>query len=39
MIEAKLPAPPTDCLSPIGDELMRKGLVSFLNVLETEGLD
>jgi DNA topoisomerase-6 subunit B len=39
MLEAKLPAPPTDCLSPIGDELMRKGLVSYLNVLETEGLD
>jgi DNA topoisomerase-6 subunit B len=29
--------PPTNCLSPIGDELMRKGLVSFLNVIESEG--
>jgi DNA topoisomerase-6 subunit B len=29
--------PPTNCLSPIGDELMRRGLVSFLNVIETEG--
>ena len=28
--------PPTNCLSPIGDELM-KGLVSFLNVIESEG--
>src|SRR6185295_255872 len=28
---------PTNCLSPIGDELMRKGLVSFLNVIESEG--
>jgi DNA topoisomerase-6 subunit B len=39
MIEAKLPSPPTDCLSPIGDELMRKGLISYLNVLAEEGLD
>jgi DNA topoisomerase-6 subunit B len=39
MLEAKLPAPPTDCLSPIGDELMRKGLISFLNVIAEEGLD
>jgi DNA topoisomerase-6 subunit B len=30
-------APPTQVLSPIGDVLMRKGLVSFLNVIETEG--
>jgi DNA topoisomerase-6 subunit B len=30
-------SPPTNCLSPIGDELMRKGLVSFLNVIESEG--
>jgi DNA topoisomerase-6 subunit B len=29
--------PPTNCLSPIGDDLMRKGLVSFLNVIESEG--
>jgi DNA topoisomerase-6 subunit B len=33
----KLMSPPTSCLSPIGDELMRKGLVSFLNVIESEG--
>jgi DNA topoisomerase VI subunit B len=37
--ETKLMAPPTNCLSPIGDELMRKGLVSFLNVIESEGED
>jgi DNA topoisomerase VI subunit B len=35
----KLMSPPTNCLSPIGDELMRKGLVSFLSVIETEGDD
>jgi DNA topoisomerase-6 subunit B len=35
--EAKLMNPPTNCLSPIGDELMKKGLVSFLNVIESEG--
>jgi DNA topoisomerase-6 subunit B len=33
----KLMSPPVNCLSPIGDELMRKGLVSFLNVIESEG--
>jgi DNA topoisomerase-6 subunit B len=33
----KLMNPPVNCLSPIGDELMRKGLVSFLNVIESEG--
>ncbi|MCG6924960.1 MAG: DNA topoisomerase VI subunit B [Acidobacteria bacterium] len=33
----RLMNPPTNCLSPIGDELMRKGLVSFLNVIESEG--
>jgi DNA topoisomerase-6 subunit B len=33
----KLMSPPTNCLSPIGDELMRKGLVSFLSVIESEG--
>ena len=32
-------SPPTNCLSPIGDELMRKGLVSFLSVIESEGDD
>lgn len=37
LIESKIPAPPTNCLSPIGDALMRKGLVSFLSVIETEG--
>jgi DNA topoisomerase-6 subunit B len=37
--ETRIMAPPTNCLSPIGDELMRKGLVSFLNVIETEGPD
>jgi DNA topoisomerase-6 subunit B len=35
----KLMSPPTNCLSPIGDELMRKGLVSFLSVIESEGVD
>jgi DNA topoisomerase-6 subunit B len=35
--ETKIMAPPTNCLSPIGDVLMKKGLVSFLNVIETEG--
>jgi DNA topoisomerase-6 subunit B len=35
----KLMSPPTNCLSPIGDELMRKGLVSFLSVIESEGDD
>jgi DNA topoisomerase-6 subunit B len=34
---AKLMAPPTSCLSPIGDALMRKGLIGFLSVIETEG--
>jgi DNA topoisomerase VI subunit B len=33
----KLMSPPTNCLSPIGDVLMRKGLVSFLSVIESEG--
>ncbi|MGC3998245.1 MAG: DNA topoisomerase VI subunit B [Anaeromyxobacter sp.] len=33
----KIMAPPTQVLSPIGDELMKKGLISFLNVIETEG--
>ena len=35
--ETKIMAPPTNCLSPIGDELMKKGLVSFLHVIESEG--
>jgi len=34
---SRLMSPPTNCLSPIGDELMRKGLVSFLSVIESEG--
>ncbi len=33
----KIMNPPTHCLSPIGDELMKRGLVSFLNVIESEG--
>jgi DNA topoisomerase-6 subunit B len=33
----RIMAPPTQVLSPIGDELMKRGLVSFLNVIETEG--
>jgi DNA topoisomerase VI subunit B len=33
----RLMNPPTNCLSPIGDDLMRKGLVSFLYVIESEG--
>jgi DNA topoisomerase-6 subunit B len=35
--ETKIMAPPTQVLSPIGDTLMKKGLVSFLTVIETEG--
>jgi len=35
--ETRIMAPPTNCLSPIGDALMRKGLVSFLHVIESEG--
>ncbi len=35
----KIMAPPVNCLSPIGDALMRQGLVSFLSVIETEGPD
>jgi len=31
----KLMAPPLNCLSPIGDELMRKGLINFLAVTES----
>jgi DNA topoisomerase-6 subunit B len=33
----KIMNPPVNCLSPIGDELMRRGLISFLSVVETEG--
>ena len=35
--QTKIMAPPTQVLSPIGDDLMRKGLVSFLQVIESEG--
>ncbi|HET7824123.1 MAG TPA: DNA topoisomerase VI subunit B [Anaeromyxobacter sp.] len=35
--ETRIMNPPTNCLSPIGDELMKRGLVSFLNVIESEG--
>ncbi len=35
----RIMAPPTNCLSPIGDALMRQGLVSFLSVIETDGPD
>jgi DNA topoisomerase-6 subunit B len=35
--ETRIMNPPTHCLSPIGDELMKRGLISFLNVVETEG--
>jgi DNA topoisomerase-6 subunit B len=35
--ETKMMNPPTNCLSPIGDALMKRGLVSFLNVIESEG--
>src|SRR5262249_15266258 len=35
--DTKLMSPPTNCLSPIGDGLMRKGLESFLTVIESEG--
>jgi DNA topoisomerase-6 subunit B len=37
--ETKIMNPPTNCLSPIGDELMKRGLISFLNVIENEGPD
>jgi DNA topoisomerase-6 subunit B len=36
---SRIMSPSTNCLSPIGDELMKKGLVSFLNVIESEGGD
>ncbi|HET8734003.1 MAG TPA: DNA topoisomerase VI subunit B, partial [Anaeromyxobacteraceae bacterium] len=37
ILATKIMAPSTGCLSPIGDTLMRRGLVSFLSVIETEG--
>jgi DNA topoisomerase-6 subunit B len=39
VLATRIMAPSTGCLSPIGDELMRRGLVSFLSVIETEGPD
>ncbi len=35
--DTKIMNPPTNCLSPIGDALMKRGLISFLNVIESEG--
>ncbi len=35
IVDTKLMAPPLNCLSPIGDELMRKGLINFLSVTES----
>jgi len=32
----KIMAPPTNCLSPIGEELIHKGLTNFLNVTQEE---
>jgi DNA topoisomerase VI subunit B len=37
ILATRIMAPSTNCLSPIGDTLMRRGLVSFLSVIETEG--
>jgi DNA topoisomerase-6 subunit B len=37
--KTRIMAPPVNCLSPIGDALMRQGLVSFLSVIETDGPD
>ncbi len=34
--DTKIMAPPLNCLSPIGDELVRKGLINFLSVTEAE---
>ena len=34
--ETKIMAPPLSCLSPIGEELVRKGLINFLSVTEAE---
>jgi len=36
ILATKIMAPPLTCLSPIGDDLIRKGLISFLNVVEDE---
>jgi len=35
--ETRIMNPPTGCLSPIGDALMKRGLISFLTVIESEG--
>jgi DNA topoisomerase-6 subunit B len=37
ILATRIMAPSTSCLSPIGDELMKRGLVSFLSVIESEG--
>jgi DNA topoisomerase VI subunit B len=37
ILATRIMAPSTNCLSPIGDELMKRGLVSFLSVIESEG--
>ncbi|HUB06427.1 MAG TPA: DNA topoisomerase VI subunit B [Myxococcales bacterium] len=34
--DTKIMAPPLSCLSPIGEELVRKGLINFLSVTEAE---
>ncbi len=36
LVESKVPPPPTNCLAPIGDLLMRQGLKSFLSVIDLE---
>lgn len=36
IVATRIMAPPLNCLSPIGDELIRKGLISFLRVVEDE---
>ncbi len=37
--ETRIMAPPLSCLSPIGDELVRKGLINFLSVTEADAPD
>jgi len=37
ILATRIMAPATSCLSPIGDALMRRGLISFLSVIETQG--
>ncbi|AKU92065.1 DNA topoisomerase VI subunit B [Vulgatibacter incomptus] len=36
ILDTRIMAPSTNCLSPIGDELIRQGLISFLSVVEEE---